>query len=47
MYDMFAHRLPEEDRMRLQEHLADLDRRAADDDFVSQRGAACLFEGGV
>lgn len=47
MYDMFAHRLPEQDRIKLQEHLADLDRRTADNDVVSQRGAACLFEGGV
>lgn len=47
MYDMFAHRLPEEDRAKLAERLADMDRAAADQDFVSQRGAACLFEGSV
>jgi hypothetical protein len=45
MYDMFAHRLPEEERARLEEHIADLERQKADRDTVSQRGAACLFEG--
>lgn len=45
MYDMFAHRLPEDERARLEEHIADLERKQADRDTVSQRGAACLFEG--
>lgn len=45
MYDMFAHRLPEEERLRLEEHIAELERAQADRDTVSQRAAACLFEG--
>ncbi|WP_354132746.1 hypothetical protein [Bradyrhizobium sp. RT9a] len=45
MYDMFAHRLPEDERLRLEEHIAELERAQADRDTVSQRGAACLFEG--
>lgn len=45
MYDMFAHRLPEEERLRLEEQIAELERQKADRDTVSQRGAACLFEG--
>lgn len=45
MYDMFAHRLPPEERARLDEALATLEREKADFDVVAQRGAACLFEG--
>lgn len=45
MYDMFAHRLPPEERARLDEALARLEREKADFDTVAQRGAACLFEG--
>lgn len=45
MYDMFAHRLPEDERLRLEERIAELERAKADTDTVSQRGAACLFEG--
>jgi hypothetical protein len=44
MYDLFAHRLPEQERAQLDELIADLDRRKADFDMVTQRGAACLFE---
>ncbi|SDD95651.1 hypothetical protein SAMN05216337_1017151 [Bradyrhizobium brasilense] len=45
MYDMFASRLPEGERARLDEMIADLDQKRVDQDTVSQRGAACLFEG--
>ena len=43
MYEL-AHRLPEQERAQLDELIADLDRRKADFDTVTQRGAACLFE---
>ncbi|WP_439392323.1 hypothetical protein ACRQ5Q_22260 [Bradyrhizobium sp. PMVTL-01] len=46
LYDMFAHRLPEQERARLDEVIATLDREKADFDAVAERGAACLFEGG-
>lgn len=45
MYDMFASRLPEGERARLDEMIAEIDQKRADQDTVSQRGAACLFEG--
>jgi hypothetical protein len=45
MYDMFAHRLPEDERLRLEEAIQALEQKQADRDFVTQRGAACLFEG--
>jgi hypothetical protein len=45
MYDMFAHRLPEDERLRLEETIQSLEQKQADRDFVTQRGAACLFEG--
>jgi hypothetical protein len=44
MYELFAHRLPEQERGQLDELIADLDRLKADFDTVTQRGAACLFE---
>lgn len=46
LYELFAHRLPENERARLEEVISTLDRQKSDFDTVSQRGAACLFAGG-
>src|SRR5947209_20221321 len=43
--EFMLHRLPEDERLRLEEHIAELERAKADRDTVSQRGAACLFGG--
>lgn len=45
LYDMLAHRLPDDERVRLEETIASLEQMKADRDVVTQRGAACLFEG--
>jgi hypothetical protein len=42
IYDLFAHRLPEQERAQLDELIEELDRRKADFDTVTQRAAVCL-----